>query len=83
LGWIALALAVLVILVAPPRASAELGQLRISRGFGVHYLPLYVMEKKALLQKRAAAAGLGGIRVEFLLIDTIAICASRSSPQVS
>jgi NitT/TauT family transport system substrate-binding protein len=69
LAWIALALAMAVTLMAPAGASAEVGQLRISRGFGVHYLPLYVMEKKALLQKRAVAAGLGGVKVEFLLID--------------
>src|SRR6476646_6883162 len=53
----------------PCDASAELSQLRISRGFGVHYLPLYVMEAKGLLQKQAAAAGLGDIKVEFLLVD--------------
>src|SRR6185295_781674 len=53
----------------PCDASAEVSQLRISRGFGVHYLPLYVMEAKGLLQKRAAAEGLGDIKTEFLLID--------------
>jgi NitT/TauT family transport system substrate-binding protein len=66
---IALALAMAVTVVAPAGASAEVGQLRISRGFGVHYLPLYVMEKMALLQKRAVSAGLGGVKVEYLLID--------------
>ena len=50
-------------------ATAEVSQLRISRGFGVHFLPLYVMEAKGLLQKRAAANGLGDIKVEFLLVD--------------
>lgn len=50
-------------------ASAEVSQLRISRGFGVHYLPLYVMEAKGLVQKQAAAAGLGDIKTEFLLVD--------------
>jgi len=50
-------------------ALAEVSQLRISRGFGVHYLPLYVMEAHGLLQKRAAADGLGDIKVEFLLVD--------------
>src|SRR5262245_51380734 len=54
---------------APASASAEVSQLRISRGFGVHYLPLYVMEAKGLLQKQAAAAGLGDIKTEFLLVD--------------
>jgi NitT/TauT family transport system substrate-binding protein len=50
-------------------ALAEASQLRISRGFGIHYLPLYVMEAKGLLQQRAAADGLGDIKLEFLLID--------------
>ena len=67
-GWIAL-LAMALTRVACARASAKGGQLHISRGFGVHYLPLYVMEAKALLQKRALAAGLDGVKVEFLLID--------------
>jgi NitT/TauT family transport system substrate-binding protein len=53
----------------PTTAQAEVSQLRVSRGFGVHYLPLYVMEAKGLLQKRAAADGLGDIKVEFLLVD--------------
>jgi NitT/TauT family transport system substrate-binding protein len=50
-------------------ALAEVSQLRVSRGFGVHYLPLYVMEARGLLQKRVAADGLGDIKVEFLLVD--------------
>ena len=50
-------------------ASAEVNRLRISRGFGVIYLPLYVMEVNGLLQKRAAADGLGDVKVEFTLID--------------
>ena len=50
-------------------ASAEVGQLRISRGFGVHYLPLYVMEARGLLQKQTTANGLGDIKIEFLLVD--------------
>jgi NitT/TauT family transport system substrate-binding protein len=50
-------------------AVAEASQLRISRGFGVHYLPLYVIEAKGLLQMQAAAEGLGDIKPEFLLID--------------
>jgi NitT/TauT family transport system substrate-binding protein len=67
-------LAVLVSALAPAlgvssSASAEVSQLRISRGFGIHYLPLYVMEAQGLLQKRAAAEGLGDIKVEFLLVD--------------
>ena len=64
-----MALALLTSLGVPAGASAEVSQLRISRGFGVHFLPLYVMEAKGLLQEQAAARGLGDIRVEFLLVD--------------
>src|SRR5258708_7264276 len=62
-------LALFAIFSVPTTASAEVGQLRVSRGFGVHYLPLYVMEAKGLLQKQAAANGLGEVKAEFLLID--------------
>jgi NitT/TauT family transport system substrate-binding protein len=59
----------LISLGVPSNASAEVSQLRVSRGFGVHYLPLYVMEAKGLLEKRAAADGLADFKVEFLLVD--------------
>jgi len=62
-------LALAVALCVPIGAQAEVGLLRVSRGFGVHYLPLYVMEAKSLLQKQTAATGLGDIKVEFLLVD--------------
>lgn len=48
---------------------AEVQQIRVSRGFGAHYLPFYLMEEKRLLQKHAAAAGLGEVKVEYPLID--------------
>jgi NitT/TauT family transport system substrate-binding protein len=67
-SWLTMSLLGLAAILAAP-ASAEVSQLRVSRGFGIHYLPLYVMEAKGLLQKRAAADGLGDIKVEFLLID--------------
>ena len=50
-------------------ACAETAQVRISRGFSISYLPLYVMEQQRLLQKHAAAAGLGAVTPEFLLVD--------------
>jgi NitT/TauT family transport system substrate-binding protein len=65
LCMLALTLAVAV----APGARAEVNQLRISRGYGVHYLPLYIMEDEGLLQRQAAAHGLGDIKVEFLLVD--------------
>ena len=62
-------LALVLALGAPIGAQAEVGLLRVSRGFGVHYLPLYVMEAKGLLQKQTTATGLGDVKIEFLLVD--------------
>ena len=68
--WLSMSLlALFATISAPIYAQAEVGQLRISRGFGVHYLPLYVMEARGLLQKQATANGLGDIKTEFLLVD--------------
>ena len=62
-------LALIIGLVIPVSAWAEVNQLRISRGFGAAYLPLYVMDAQGLVQKHAAAAGLGDVKVEYLLVD--------------
>src|SRR5258708_3970509 len=56
-------------IAAPCAAYAEAGALRVSKGFGIHYLALYVMEKLQLVEKRAAAAGLGDIKVTYSVID--------------
>ncbi len=37
-------------------ARAETNELRISRGFGIHYLPMYIIDKLKLVEKPAAAA---------------------------
>jgi NitT/TauT family transport system substrate-binding protein len=48
---------------------AETNEVRISKGFGLTYLPLYVMQHGKLLEKHAAAAGLGDIKVSWPTID--------------
>ena len=48
-------------LAAPARA--EVSEVRISKGFGILYLPLFVMQDQQFLEKRAKAAGLGDIKV--------------------
>ena len=48
---------------------AEVAEVRISRGFGVLYLPLMVMESEKLLEKQAKAAGLGEVKVNYLILD--------------
>jgi len=50
-------------------AHAEANELRVSKGFGIHYMPLYIMEKLRLVEKHAAAAGLGDVKVSYRVID--------------
>jgi len=50
-------------------ARAETNELRVSKGFGIHFLPLYIMEKLKLVEKRAAAADLGVVKVSYRVID--------------
>ena len=55
--------------LASGQARAEVSEVRISRGFGILYLPLIVMEDQGLLEKRAKAAGLGDVKATWLQID--------------
>jgi NitT/TauT family transport system substrate-binding protein len=64
-----IATCVLAILAAASVARAETNELRISKGFGIHFLPLYIMEKLKLVEKHAAAAGLGDVKVSYRVID--------------
>jgi NitT/TauT family transport system substrate-binding protein len=50
-------------------AHAETNEVKISKGFGVPYLPMMVMQDRGLLEKHAAAAGLGDIKVTWATID--------------
>lgn len=50
-------------------ASAEVSQVRISKGFGILYLPLIVMQDQNLFEKQAQKAGLGNVKVEWLMLD--------------
>lgn len=60
LKTIALAAAMLACTTA---ARAEISEIAIAQQFGVSFLPLMVMEKEGLIEKRAQAAGLAGLRV--------------------
>jgi NitT/TauT family transport system substrate-binding protein len=46
--------------------GAEQAELRISKQYGVNYLPLIVLEGRKLLEKNAQAAGLGELKVEWV-----------------
>src|SRR5262249_52387450 len=50
-------------------AHAEVTELRVSRGYGIHYLPLFVMEQQKLVEKHAASSGLGAIKTAWSAID--------------
>ncbi len=67
-GILAVALAALVSLGAP-LARAEVSEIRISKGFGILYLPLIVMKERGLLEEQARKAGLGEVRTTWLLFD--------------
>jgi NitT/TauT family transport system substrate-binding protein len=55
-------------LVAPV-ARAEVNEVRISKGYGILYLPLIVMADQKLLEKHAAKAGLGDLKVDWRTLD--------------
>src|SRR6202790_789017 len=64
-----LAICAFVVLASASIAHAESNELRISKGFGIHFLPLYIMEKLKLVEKHAAAAGFGDVKVSYQVID--------------
>ena len=64
-----LLLASAVALAIPAVARAEASVVRISYGFGILYLPLMVMDREQLLEKRAKAAGLSDVKVEWKTFD--------------
>ena len=63
--------AALALLTAAPLASAraEVSELRLSKGYGILYLPLIVMEDRKLFEKKAAEAGLGDVKTTWYLFD--------------
>ena len=50
-------------------ARAEATTVRLSHGFGIHYLPLMVIRDRKLLEKHAARLGLGALDVSWRIID--------------
>ncbi|MCG5075097.1 ABC transporter substrate-binding protein [Paraburkholderia tagetis] len=56
---------------APVRASvlSSPRTVRISKGYGLLYLPLLVMEKQRLFERHAARQGLGNVSVDWTLLD--------------
>ncbi|MDR6874938.1 NitT/TauT family transport system substrate-binding protein [Bosea sp. BE125] len=61
--------AALTLAISAPGAMAEVKEVRISKGYGILYLPLIVMQDQKLLEKQAAKAGLGDVATKWLVLD--------------
>lgn len=66
----ALYLAAAAALLASSVAHAEVKEVRFGRQLGLGYLQLYVAEELKLIEKHAAAAGLGEVKVSYHPIGT-------------
>lgn len=62
-GTTAFALAAALLLAASPGARAEVNEIVVAQQYGVSFLPLMVMEKRKLVEKHAAAAGLTDLKM--------------------
>ena len=62
------ALLAIVLISIGPLARGEVSEIKIAETFGVSYLPLMVMERDQLVEKRAKAAGLGDIKVSWVMV---------------
>jgi NitT/TauT family transport system substrate-binding protein len=56
-------------LLSPLGALCKPRTVRISKGYGLLYLPLLVMEKHRLFERHARQLGLGGVSVDWVLLD--------------
>jgi len=50
-------------------AAAESGQVRLSHGYGILYLPLMVMRDRTLLESQLARAGMPQPEITWQLLD--------------
>ena len=60
--WRKLAAAALCSIAFGAAAQAEVNEVRMSKQFGLPYLPMIVIEAQQLIEKNAAAAGLGVVK---------------------
>src|SRR5450432_1689709 len=60
--WKKFASAALIAVAARCGAQAEVNEVRMSKQFGLPYLPMIVIEAQQLIEKNAAAAGLGEVK---------------------
>lgn len=56
-------------LAACTLARAEVSEVKVARQFGIHYLPLVVMEDQKLVEKHAKAEGIPELKVEWITLS--------------
>lgn len=59
-----------VLMLLAGSARAEVGEITVARQFGIAYLPFLIMEKDQLIQKHAAALGLAGFKVDWVVLSS-------------
>ena len=64
--WISLIVTAALLATTPARA--EVSEITVAQQYGVSFLPLMVMEREALIEKRAKEAGLPALKVEWAKI---------------
>lgn len=64
-GWMFAACAALALAAQPAPARAEVGEIAIAQQFGVAFLPLMIMERDALIEKHARAAGIENLKTSW------------------
>ncbi len=55
------ACAAAALMIAP--AAAEVSEVKLARQFGIHYLPMVIMEYQKLVEQEAKALGIDGLKV--------------------
>ena len=58
------------LLALAPAVRAEVSELKVAKQYGISYLPLMLMEADKLVEKQAAAAGLGDLKVEWVTLSS-------------
>jgi len=61
--------AVCAVLLAGSALAAEVGEVRITKQYGLGFLPLMVMEDQKLIEKQSRAAGLAEVKGVFLTLS--------------
>ncbi|MGE5511526.1 MAG: ABC transporter substrate-binding protein [Bacteroidota bacterium] len=64
----AFVLTLLALVVGSAHARAEVDELKVAKQYGISYLPLMIMEADKLIEKRATAAGLGKLKVDWVTL---------------